>query len=356
MKNTTWDPFTQWQPAKINWIKVDIAKEDLRRFMQRSNLKGLLQMISFLLIIAITATFAYYSFATGKWPLLALALYLHGMIYGYLGSGIHELTHNTVFKSKPLNQAATILFGLLYWPSNPFLYRLSHIYFHHQYTLYQNSDGEETPIYIDLSAKSILFAFFRVLQIKQFIQCTARLLTLKPLSKGWRMRGYKLDKWEEFVLMKGTDKERKRVRRMSIAALAFVVLFVILSIVSGNWFLIILFTLAPFYGPTIYFMIVGSHMHACCQANNPDFRLSCADVKLDPISSILYWHMEYHIEHHMFPSVPCYNLHKFHKFVADQMPERELAVPLLFKLGRKSKEMYGSWEEWRKNFGYYKGL
>lgn len=356
MEKPKWDPFSQWRPAKIDWIKVDIAKEDLQKFMQRSNLKGLFQMISFLLIIAITAAFAYYTHATGKWLLLALALYLHGMLYSYIGSGIHELTHNTVFKSKSLNMAAAALFGLIYWPSNPFFYRLSHIYFHHQYTLYQNSDGEETPIYIDLSAKSVFFAFFRVLQIKTFIQCTFRLLTLKPPSKGWRMRGFKLDTWEEFVLQKGTDIERKRVRRMSIAALIYVLLFTALSIISGHWFLIVLFILAPFYGPTIHFMIVGAHMHACCQPNNPDFRLSCGDVKLDPISSTLYWHMEYHIEHHMFPSVPCYNLKKFHKFTADQMPRRESALPLFIKLGRKSKDMYGSWEEWRKNYGYYKGL
>ncbi len=30
--------------------------------------------------------------------------------------------------------------------------------------------------------------------------------------------------------------------------------------------------------------------------------------------------MEYHIEHHMFPTVPSYNLKKLHELIKDQMP------------------------------------
>ena len=30
--------------------------------------------------------------------------------------------------------------------------------------------------------------------------------------------------------------------------------------------------------------------------------------------------MEYHIEHHMFPQVPSYNLPKLHDMIKDQMP------------------------------------
>ena len=30
--------------------------------------------------------------------------------------------------------------------------------------------------------------------------------------------------------------------------------------------------------------------------------------------------MEYHIEHHMFPTVPSHNLPKLHEMIKDQMP------------------------------------
>ena len=54
--------------------------------------------------------------------------------------------------------------------------------------------------------------------------------------------------------------------------------------------------------------------------NSKDHRLSTRDVYLNPVFSFLYWHMEYHIEHHMFPMVPSYNLKKLHKLIKDQLP------------------------------------
>ena len=43
-------------------------------------------------------------------------------------------------------------------------------------------------------------------------------------------------------------------------------------------------------------------------------------MHLNPIFSFLYWQIEYHIEHHMFPTVPSHNLPKLHQLVKDQMP------------------------------------
>jgi fatty acid desaturase len=351
-----WDPFTDWRHTDTKWIKVDISKEDMKRFTKRSNLKGLLQTFSFLFIIAFTAFISYYAFTARNWILLAVGLYFHGMIYRHFGNGIHELTHNTVFESKFLNKAVTMLFGLLYWPQNPYFYRASHIPFHHKYTLHQNSDGEDVPNYVEFDLKTALFLLFKVLHIKSFLQCIRRLFTLKPGSFGWRMRGYQLDLWEKFILERATEKEQKVIQRFAVISLVVQILFVAVCILTGYWFPIVLITLAPFYGPGIHGFMVGVHQHACCEANNPDFRKSCGDAILDPISSILYWHMEYHLEHHMFAGIPCYNLKKFSKFVAGQLPEKEYAIPRILKLARKSREMYGSKEEWRENFGRFKGF
>lgn len=355
-KLPVWDPFVDWHHADIGWIRVNIAKEDMKKFTERSNGKGLLQTFSFLAIIAVTASVSYYAFTVHNWILLAVGLYLHGMIYVHFGAGIHELTHNTVFESRLLNKAVTSLFGLLYWPYNPYFYRASHVHFHHPYTLYQNCDGEDVPNYVELNKKTIINLFFRVLHIKSFLQCIGRLFTLKPTSKNWRMRGYHLDIWEKFILEKASQKEKKEIYQFAVLSLVFHVLFVIACILSGYWFLIVLTTLAPFYGPGVHGFMCGIHQHACCEANNPDFRISCGDAILDPISSILFWHMEYHIEHHMFAGIPCYNLKKFSRFAAAQLPEKEYAIPRIFKLAARSREIFGSQADWRENFGRYKGF
>ena len=52
-----------------------------------------------------------------------------------------------------------------------------------------------------------------------------------------------------------------------------------------------------------------------------DHRLSTRSIRLNPIFSFIYWKMEYHIEHHMFPSVPSYNLPKLHEVIKGQLPK-----------------------------------
>jgi fatty acid desaturase len=38
------------------------------------------------------------------------------------------------------------------------------------------------------------------------------------------------------------------------------------------------------------------------------------------LPGFLYWNMQYHIEHHMFPAVPFYNLPKLHRAIKHDLP------------------------------------
>ena len=62
-------------------------------------------------------------------------------------------------------------------------------------------------------------------------------------------------------------------------------------------------------------------MHSGLRDNIPDFRLCVRSNKLDPLSSFLYWRMNWHTEHHMFAGVPCYNLKKLAYEIEDDMPK-----------------------------------
>lgn len=352
----TWNPFTDWKPVNVDWVRVKISQEDLRRFNQRSNLMGFCYAIGFLLCIVATGAAAYWAFSEQRWILMAVALYLHGIVFSHLGEAMHELGHGTVFASRRLNHFFMTLFGILYWPGNPFLYKLSHLDYHHRYTLYQGSDGEDSPNYLELTPKLIFQLFIGIFQIRAFVLSASRLLTLKPTSMGWRGHGYQLDNWEKFILQKASDKDRRQVYRLALYALIAQVLFVAVCLYWGQWFLIVLVTLAPFYFPGFHSFVCAVHQHTACQANCPDFRLSCADAVLDPISSFLHWHMEYHIEHHMYASIPCYNLKKFSRFVADQLPAKENAVTRVWKLHRLCKEKYGTMQNWRDHFGRFRGV
>src|SRR5262249_26564201 len=81
-------------------------------------------------------------------------------------------------------------------------------------------------------------------------------------------------------------------------------MFVGLPNVYGSW-------LMPIYGYT---------QHAGLAENVLDHRLNCRTVYMNPINRYLYWNMNYHVEHHMFPLVPYHNLPKLHALVKADMP------------------------------------
>ena len=77
-------------------------------------------------------------------------------------------------------------------------------------------------------------------------------------------------------------------------------------------------------------------MHCGLRDNIPDFRKCVRTITLDPISEFLYWRMNWHLEHHMFAGVPCYNLKKLHKLVAHDMPT--------------PRTLSGAWQEMRETW------
>ena len=52
---------------------------------------------------------------------------------------------------------------------------------------------------------------------------------------------------------------------------------------------------------------------------------------MNPFFSFLYSNMEYHIEHHIFPKIPCHNLKAFHQVIKDQMPSPKKGVISAYK-------------------------
>jgi fatty acid desaturase len=81
----------------------------------------------------------------------------------------------------------------------------------------------------------------------------------------------------------------------------------------------IVVTLAPFYGALLQ-QLCNRTQHIGLTDEVPDFRLCCRTIRLNPFLRFLYWHMNYHTEHHMYASVPCYHLKELHELIRDDLP------------------------------------
>ena len=51
-----------------------------------------------------------------------------------------------------------------------------------------------------------------------------------------------------------------------------------------------------------------------------DHRLNTRTIYMGPLNRWIYWNMNYHVEHHMYPSVPFHQLKKLHEAVKTQLP------------------------------------
>jgi len=325
---------------KIDWLRIPIPPDELNRLNQRSNFRGFLQAGGFLAVYATTASLAIYSFAHWAWWQTALLAFLHATIRAFLLNGFHELCHNTVFRTRGLNT----LFLRIY----SFLGFMNYVHFqeshrrHHKYTLHPPGDLEVT-LPITHSIKGFFkFEFFNPRALinspKDIIKTALgqssgewvdRILPPSPTpSHHARRRAGEvagaLASESQSAPTPAASPARSASRRDEYIRWARILLvghglIILVSLSLGYWIVPLLLTFANSYGTWLRFLC-NETQHVGLRNNTPDFRLCCRTITLNPLLQFLYWHMNYHIEHHMYAGIPCYNLPRLHRLIKDQLP------------------------------------
>ena len=67
-------------------------------------------------------------------------------------------------------------------------------------------------------------------------------------------------------------------------------------------------------------VMTGVLQHGGLADNVLDHRLNSRTVYMNPISRFIYWNMNYHVEHHMFPMVPFHRLPELHEAIKHDLP------------------------------------
>jgi fatty acid desaturase len=108
------------------------------------------------------------------------------------------------------------------------------------------------------------------------------------------------------------ESERRRVYRTARIHLAVYAAAIGLAIGFGSWLPVVLIGGPAFYGRYML-QVYGFTQHAGMGENVLDHRLNTRTVKMCRLNRFLYWNMNYHVEHHMFPMVPYYRLPELHE-------------------------------------------
>jgi fatty acid desaturase len=316
------------QTLGVAWYRCAIPAERLRELSQRSDAQGWFQAVGHLAIFLGTAALTTHFYLASQWGWFAVALFLHGTVTAFLGLAVHELGHGTVFKTKRLNRFFLRIYSVLSW-HNFHEYAMSHTY-HHRYTLHPEGDREvtlpKTPSLQALYVFQLLtfnvaggFESNGLIPVVKKTLLTA--LGVYPRAGGGLEGSSSSNTGEEWIaaLYAGYPGERRKAVNWARVIVLFHVAMIAAGWLLHFWLLPVLTTLSYFIG-NFWRYLVAVPMHCGLRDNAPDFRLCVRSITLDPISTFLYWRMNWHTEHHMYAGVPCYRLKELHREIAADLP------------------------------------
>ena len=327
---------------KVNWYRSKLKPEKLREFSKRSDLQGWKQAGGHLALFAVTGTATYYFWSESDWAAFIIALWVHGTVGSFFsGTAPHELGHGSVFRTKWLNKVFLYLFSLLSW-WDPFDYASSHTY-HHRYTLHPEGDRENLLALHPSVGKTFLLQMFTINLFTQPGRTFGKggLISTVLVTILGAFGKVGSDKIPSIEWLKALHADQPEQHRNSIwwsrTLIAFHGSVLLIALVTGQWVLPLVLSVFPFIGNWLGYF-VALPQHCGLKENTTDFRQSVRSMKLNPFVEFLYWHMNWHTEHHMYACVPCYNLKKLHLEIADDMPE--------------PRSLVGAWKEmleiWRR--------
>ena len=285
--------------ASAEWYRCTVPRKQLKELMQRRDGPALRDTAVWLGALVLSGVAGWFAWGTW-WAVPAFAVY--GVLYGSAtDSRWHECGHGTAFRTRWLNDAVYHLACFMI-VREPTVWRWSHAR-HHTDTIIVGRDPE-----IIVPRPPDLFALLlNVFALKSGTLAFARLLR----HAAGRMSAEEAD----FI----PPAERGRV---FLVARIWVVLFAAViawSAAIGSILPLMFVGLPTFYGAWLQF-IFGLTQHTGLAEDVLDHRLNSRTIYMNPVFRFLYWNMNYHIEHHMFPMVPYHALPRLHAAIKADTP------------------------------------
>ena len=285
------------------WYRADIDKKEFKKLCKKSDWQGFKHMFIYFSALFISGYLAYLTW--GTWWCV-LFFFIYGNIWGCSDALWHETGHRTAFKSKFWNDFFYYIAGFMD-NFEPVRWRYSHFH-HHSYTIFNDPYDFE----ILVKKPTDLIWFFSL-----FVPFSSFLYLHNSLH--WETIKHACGVTTDVMKVCIPEKERNKCRWSARSHVFIWVATLAASLYFQSWLPLLFIVLPNFYGKTLI-TLFGATQHAGLKEDVKDHRHSTRTVRLNPIFSFLYWQMEYHIEHHMFPQVPSYNLPKLHDMIKDQMP------------------------------------
>jgi Na+-transporting NADH:ubiquinone oxidoreductase subunit F len=285
--------------AEAEWYQTPLPRSILREFLQRRNGPALRDTA---LLVALLAGTGYaFSVLWGTW--WAVIPYLiYAVLYGTSSdSRWHECSHGTPFKTDWMNTVVYEAASFMVMRESV-VWRWSHNR-HHSDTIIVGRDPE-IQIPRPTQLRPLLMGIFAVGVYQTYFPSLFR-------HAGGKMT----DSEQTFI----PESEFSKVHRNARLIIAIYAVVIGSAFYLHSWIPVFLFVLPQFFG-TWLMILHNTTQHAGLAEDVLDHRLNCRTVYMNPISRFIYWNMNYHVEHHMFPLVPYHALPRLHEVLKSDCP------------------------------------
>ena len=286
--------------AAAEWYKTDIPRKRMKELMQRSDGPAIRDTLIWFAALAAFGLGGVLTF--GTWWCVPFFL-VYGVLYGSASdSRWHECGHGTAFRTRWMNDAVYQVACFMIM-REPTIWRWSHTR-HHTDTIIVGRDPE-LPVPQPPNLLQIGLSFIA-------LPSTVKVIRLLFLHASGRLTA------EEATYV--PEMEAPKVYRTARIWLAIHVAVIALSLGLGSWLPVLLVGVLPtMYGSWLQ-VVFGLTQHAGLAEDVLDHRLNSRTVYINPVFRFLYWNMNYHIEHHMFPMVPYHRLPELHEIMKPDTP------------------------------------
>ncbi|MFZ1570022.1 MAG: fatty acid desaturase family protein [Thiolinea sp.] len=285
--------------ANATWYKTEIPRKRMKELMQRSDERATRDTA---LWLGLMVLFAGIGIALwGSWWAVPFFL-AYGVLYGSGGdSRWHECSHGTAFKT-PWKNEVVYQIACFMMMRNPVTWKWSHSR-HHTDTIIVGRDIEisvKRPPNIALT----LLAFVGVIDVYNAMKTML-------INDVGRMRAEDKD----YV----PESEWPKVYKVARIWTAIYAATIATSLMFASWLPLVLIGLPRIYGAW-HHVLTGIIQHAGLAEDTLDHRLNSRTCYMNPVSQFIYWNMNYHLEHHMFPMVPYHMLPALHEEMKQDCP------------------------------------
>jgi len=271
---------------------LDIAT--IRSLSKRSNVRGLLRFAAHISVMGATGALVYLSM--GNWYLLIPSMIMHGFTLVTMFAAMHECVHKTAFATPRLNEIFGWIAGLISFYNFHF-YRYYHTW-HHRYT----QDAAKDPELMDPKPRN---RFEYVIEISGLFYWLERPAAFLRLAFG-----------QSYIYPFVPENGRRKVA-ISMSCQLAVYIAAGASIGFGYpWALYLFFLPSLLAQPLLRAIVLAEH--TSCSNDENGLTNTRTTLTSFPIR-LLMWNMPYHVEHHLYPSIPFHKLPKAHLEIRDKL-------------------------------------